>query len=144
MPYAVTVVGEVARLRAGDSGSRNVRVNRGTPEERLLTFNRAPTYLETVPPEVEADKLLVVREVTQEEMVRAGGRLLAAAAVEPEADHPEDDEDDLEVDEVDEDSLVVTGTDDPDKVNKSNIRRPGRPLTPPARRPGRPRRAAKE
>ena len=143
MPHAVTVVGEVARLRAGDSGSRNVRVNRGTPEERLLTFNRAPTYLDTVPPEVEADKLLVVREVTQEEMVRAGGRLLAAPADGPEVDHPEEnEEDDLEVDEVDDDALVVTGTDDPDKVNKSNIRRPGRPST--ARRPGHPRKSAKE
>jgi hypothetical protein len=41
MPWKVTVTPEVARLRTGDAGSRNVRVG-----ETLYTFNRNPTVLD--------------------------------------------------------------------------------------------------
>lgn len=57
MPYKVSVTPEVARLKAGDAGSRNVRVG-----ETLYTFNRVPQTLDELPDEVKNDPHLVVVE----------------------------------------------------------------------------------
>jgi hypothetical protein len=138
MPYRVTVVGEIARLRAGDAGSRNVRINKGTNQDRVLTFNRMPTYLETLPPEVARDSMLVVREISEDEMQKAGGRLLdlerAASAGKPAAAGGAvmDDEDDFEEEPMEQDTLVKEGTEDPDKVNQSNTAKPPRKPRKPA------------
>lgn len=128
MPYKITVTPEVARLREGDSGSRNVTVARGTPERRVLTFNRVPVYLTTLPAEVAADPLLIVVKVTDEEMARGGGRLADSPAVESERTGETDDdgtgvEEDEDVEIVGEsDQTIVEGDADPDRVNKSNTK----------------------
>lgn len=59
MAWKVTVPPEVARTRAGDAGSRNVRVG-----DKLYTFNRNATILDELPDEVKNDKRLVVVEAT--------------------------------------------------------------------------------
>lgn len=71
MAWKVTVTPEVARLRSGDSGSRNVRVG-----ETLYTFNRNPTVLdlEELPEAIKNDPHLRVSHTKE-----------AAKAAEPAA-----------------------------------------------------------
>lgn len=59
MAWKVTVTPDVARTRAGDSGSRNVRVG-----DKLYTFNRNAVILDELPDEVKNDKRLVVVEAS--------------------------------------------------------------------------------
>src|SRR5688500_3629382 len=75
MPWKVTVTPEVANLRSGQSGTRNVRVG-----ETLYTFNRNATILDELPDVVKNDPHLVVVE-------DKGGRKARAEA--PAAPEPE-------------------------------------------------------
>lgn len=72
MAWKVTVTPEVARLRSGDAGTRNVRVG-----DKLYTFNRNPTVLDELPDVVKNDPHLVVVEA------EVGEKAAPPAAPEP-------------------------------------------------------------
>lgn len=73
--FAVRVTGQIANLRAGGTGTTNVLLSPGTSEERLVTFSARPTYLDKLPPEVEAYPHVVVTEIPAKDWKRlqAGG-----------------------------------------------------------------------
>lgn len=77
MPYEVIVTPEVARLRAGDAGSRNVRVG-----DKLHTFNRNPVVLEDLPDEIKNDPYLIVTETGTK-------KRLAPVAPQPREEFPD-------------------------------------------------------
>ena len=65
MPFAVKVHPDVARAKPGDEGTRRRSwKTRGGRDFRI--FNRHPTMLDVLPPEVKADPMLIAVKVEAE------------------------------------------------------------------------------
>jgi hypothetical protein len=73
MPWKVRPTPDVLKADGSGTRRRTVKVGEGS---MTLTFGKEPLYLDSLPPEIEQDAHLQVKEVTAQEVLASGGTVI--------------------------------------------------------------------